>query len=118
MWERVMRLSGAEVVGRRVRDVFPNASPSTYAARQQAYREGRPSTGNAWHYRWTTSDGASREADFRYIYQPLRTAAGEIAGLLLSGVEGKDEKGAGTPGRSLFRSPPARHSGMPDAARP
>jgi PAS domain S-box-containing protein len=90
MWERVMRLSGAEVVGRRVRDVFPNASPSTYAARQQAYREGRPSTGNAWHYRWTTSDGASREADFRYIYQPLRTAAGEIAGLLLIAVEAKD----------------------------
>ncbi|MGH2450791.1 MAG: LuxR C-terminal-related transcriptional regulator [Candidatus Limnocylindria bacterium] len=87
MWRRVMGLDGADVIGKRVVDVFPDASPITYAARQGAYREGRPTAGNAWHYKWTMSDGTPREADFRYIYQPLRNSAGQIEGLLLIATE-------------------------------
>jgi PAS domain-containing protein len=91
MWERVMRLGSSDVVGKRVRDVFPNASATTYAARQRAFREGRPSTGKAWHYRWTTNDGDEREADFNFIYQPFRDAAGRVDGLLLIATEANAE---------------------------
>jgi hypothetical protein len=87
MWERVMRLRAADVIGRTVREVFPDAPPVTYAARQRAFREGRPTTGNAWHFKWTSADGAAREADFGYIYQPLRDAAGQVEGLLLIATE-------------------------------
>jgi len=91
MWERVMRLRSADVIGKNVREVFPNASPVTYAARQRAFRQGKPTTGNAWHYKWTTADGTVREADFRYIYQPLRDSVGEVEGLLMIASE-KPEK--------------------------
>ena len=91
MWERVMKHRSANVVGRTVREVFPDASPVTYAARELAFRQGRPTTGNAWHFRWTTAAGTSREAYFRYIYQPLRNAAGQVEGLLLIASE-KPEK--------------------------
>jgi PAS domain S-box-containing protein len=87
MWQRVMGLRARDVIGKTVIDVFPRASTTTYAARQRAYREGRPSTGKAWHYRWTMGDGTAREADFNFIYQPLRAAGGEIEGLLLIATE-------------------------------
>jgi len=92
MWEQVMRLHSAKVVGRTVREVFPDASPVTYAARQRAFRQGRPTTGNAWHFSWTTAAGTSREADFRYIYQPLRNPNGEVEGLLLIASEKPQKK--------------------------
>jgi len=92
MWERVMRLRSAKVVGRTVREVFPDASPVTYAARQRAFRQGRPTTGNAWHFSWTTAAGTSREADFLYIYQPLRNPAGEVEGLVLIASEKPQKK--------------------------
>jgi hypothetical protein len=91
MWERVMRLRSANVLGRTVREVFPDASPVTYAARQRPFQGGRPTTGNAWHYKWTTAAGTLREADFRYIYQPMRNSAGEVEGLLMIASE-KPEK--------------------------
>jgi PAS domain S-box-containing protein len=86
MWERVMGLRGRDVIGRPVRDVFPDRSATTYAARQRAFREGRPTTGNSWHFRWTQRDGSQREADLRYIYQPLRDPLGQVAGLMLIAI--------------------------------
>ena len=87
MWERVMHLRARDVLGRTVREVFPDASHVTYAARQRAFREGQPTTGNAWHYRWTARDGMEREADFRYLYQPVRDRDGTVTGLLLIATE-------------------------------
>jgi PAS domain S-box-containing protein len=87
MWERVMGLRSAEVVGRTVRAVFPNASASTYAARLRAYREGRPSTGAGWHYRWAQADGSVREADFNFIHQPLHDRSGAVVGVMLIATE-------------------------------
>ena len=87
MWERVMGLRRRDVVGKSVPEVFPERSRSTYAARQRAYRTGRPATGKAWHYRWRAADGAAREADFRFIYQPLRGVRGRVEGLLLIATE-------------------------------
>jgi len=87
MWERVMGLRRRDVIGRPVREVFPERTRSTYAARQRAYRTGRPATGKAWHYRWRAADGTAREADFRFIYQPLSGPHGKIAGLLLIATE-------------------------------
>lgn len=87
MWTRVMGLSGVNIIGRSVREVFPDAPPASYAARQRAYRQGHPSAGNAWHFRWRSSDGTPHEADLRYIYQPLRDATGKIDGLLLIATE-------------------------------
>jgi DNA-binding CsgD family transcriptional regulator len=90
MWERVMHLRAKDVIGKTVSEVFPNASPVTYAARQRAFREGQPTTGNAWHYKWTSRDGRRREADFRYLYQPLRDRRGKVTGLLLIATEALD----------------------------
>ena len=90
MWERVMGLCRRDVIGRPVRDVFPDRARSTYAARQRAYRTGRPATGRAWHYRWVAADGTEREADLRFIYQPLRPLRRKVAGLLLIATEAAD----------------------------
>lgn len=87
MWQRVMRLRGSDVLGRTVLDVFPDAPPASYSTRQRAFRQGRPTTGNDWHFRWTAVDGKIREADLSYIYQPLRDASGEVTGLLLIATE-------------------------------
>lgn len=93
MWERIMGHERKAVVGKSVLEVFPDRRPSTYAARQRAYRTGRPSTGDTWHYAWTDTDGTSREADLKYVYQPLRSGAGVTEGLLLiaSEVEGSGD---------------------------
>ena len=90
IWERVMHQRRADVVGRTVREVFPDAPPVSYAARQRALRDARPTTGDAWHFRWTAADGSEREADFRYIYQPLRDTTGRVEGLLLIASEKPD----------------------------
>jgi PAS domain S-box-containing protein len=87
MWERVMGHSASDVVGKRVQELFRDASPTTYAARQRAYRSGRPATGRAWHFKWTTSDGTARETNMSFIYQPLRSGSGRIEGLLLIATE-------------------------------
>ena len=87
LWERVMGLRRSDVLGKTVRDVFPRASASTYAARQRAYREGRPSTGQGWHYTWKQADGTVREADFNFIHQPLHDATGQVRGVLLIASE-------------------------------
>lgn len=90
LWQRVMGLRSRDVVGRTARDVFPHRSRSTYAARNRAYRSGAPATGKAWHYRWSAADGQTREADFRFIYQPLRDRRGKVDGLLLIATEAAD----------------------------
>lgn len=102
MWERVMGHRSLEVIGKRVLDVFPDAPPGSYAARERAYREGRPTTGKAWRSTWKQNDGTPREADLGYIYQPLRSSAGEIEGVLLIATEVDDAAS------SRRRSRPAR----------
>jgi PAS domain S-box-containing protein len=87
MWERVMGHQAGEVIGRRVLDVFPESPSSAYAARQRAFRQGRPTTGKAWRFRWRDSDGTPREAELKYIYQPLRNSAGLSEGVLLIATE-------------------------------
>jgi hypothetical protein len=87
MWERVMHLRAKDVIGRTVREVFPDSPRASYAARQRDFREGRPTSGNDWHLTWTSADQRSREADFRYIYQPLRDRAGQVEGVLLIAAE-------------------------------
>lgn len=96
MWQRVMGLSAGDVLGRTVREVFPDAPPASYSARQRAYSQGRPTTGDDWHFTWTTAGGTSRDATFNYIYQPLRDAAGEVTGLLLIVTEQLERPSART----------------------
>lgn len=87
MWERVMGYSASDVVGKRVQEIFRNASPTTYVARQRAYRSGRPTTGRDWHFKWISADGMARETDLKFIYQPLHSKSGRIEGLLLIATE-------------------------------
>jgi len=95
MWERVMGFRSDEVVGRSVRELFPDAPPASYAARQRAFREGRATTGEAWRFTWTLGDGTPRETDLRFIYQPLRSADGRVEGLLLIATEADEPAGGG-----------------------
>jgi DNA-binding CsgD family transcriptional regulator len=78
----------AGLVGRTVREVYPDLDPSFGAALDEAYRLGRPwSSGVAVPVRWTHEDGSVRESRVSLIFQPLRDGTGAVVGLLHIGAE-------------------------------
>ena len=80
------------IVGRSVREVYPDLDPTFAAALDEAYHLGRPwSSGVAVTVRWTHDDGSTRESRVRLIFQPLRDGSGAIVGLLHIGAEERPE---------------------------
>ena len=76
------------LVGRTVREVYPELDPSFRAALDEAYRLGRPwSSGVAVPVRWTHGDGSTRESRVSLIFQPVRDGTGAVVGLLHIGAE-------------------------------
>lgn len=76
------------LVGRTVREAYPEIDPQFESALDACYRSGRPwSTGEATNVRWTHEDGSVREGLVNLIFQPIRDAAGEVVGLLHIGAE-------------------------------
>lgn len=83
--------SAADLVGRSVREVYPDLDHQFGAALDEAYRSGRPwSTGIPVAVRWTHADGSVRESRVNLIFQPLRDSAGAVVGLLHIGAEATD----------------------------
>jgi PAS domain S-box-containing protein len=80
--------SANSLVGRTVREIYPEMDPNFTAALDLAYREGRPwSSGVATPVRWTHEDGSVRDSRVNLIFQPLRDATGAVVGLLHIGSE-------------------------------
>lgn len=76
------------LVGRTVREVYPDLDPTFGAALDEAYLTGRPwTTGVAAPVRWTHADGSMRESHVNLIFQPVRDASGAVVGLLHIGAE-------------------------------
>jgi DNA-binding CsgD family transcriptional regulator len=75
------------LVGRSVRDVYPDLDTRFAAALDQVY-----ATGEAWAagdavVRWTHLNGSVREGKANLMFQPLRDAEGRVVGLLHIGAE-------------------------------
>lgn len=86
--------SSADLVGKTVRDLYPNLDPQFGAALDDAYRTGRPwSTGQPTVVRWTHADGSVRESRVNLIFQPVRDMTGAVVGLLHIGAEGSEPAG-------------------------
>lgn len=76
------------LVGRTVREIYPDLDAAFGAALDEAYRVGRPwSSGAAVPVRWTHEDGTVRESRVTVIFQPVRDATGAVVGLLHIGAE-------------------------------
>lgn len=76
------------LVGRAVREIYPDLDPAFGAALDEAYRTGRPwSSGVPTPVRWTHEDGSVRDSRVNLIFQPLRDGSGAVAGLLHIGAE-------------------------------
>jgi DNA-binding CsgD family transcriptional regulator len=76
------------LVGRTVREVYPDLDPAFGSALDEAYRTGRPwSTGVPTPVRWTHADGSVRDSRVNLIFQPLRDGTGAVVGLLHIGAE-------------------------------
>jgi DNA-binding CsgD family transcriptional regulator len=78
------------LVGRSVREAYPEIDERFITALDQVYASGTPwATGDAV-VRWTHLDGTSREGKANLMFQPLRDAEGRIVGLLHIGAEAAD----------------------------
>jgi DNA-binding CsgD family transcriptional regulator len=75
------------LVGRAVREVYPDLDPQFGAALDQVYSSGVPWSAGDAVVRWTHLDGTSREARANLMFQPLRDAEGRVVGLLHIGAE-------------------------------
>ena len=85
--------SVATLVGRTVREVYPDLDPAFGAALDEAYREGRPwSSGVPVPVQWTHEDGSVRDSVVSLIFQPVRDAGGAVVGLLHIGAEDTEPK--------------------------
>jgi DNA-binding CsgD family transcriptional regulator len=75
------------LVGKSVREVYPDIDPTFASALDQVYATGVPwSAGNAF-VKWSHLDGTSREGKANLMFQPLRDAEGRVVGLLHIGAE-------------------------------
>ena len=84
--------SAESLVGRTVREIYPDLSPEFGAALDDAYRSGRPwSTGVPVAVQWTHADGSIRESRVNLIFQPVRDSTGAVVGLLHIGAEAAAE---------------------------
>ena len=76
------------LVGKTVRELYPDLPEQFGAALDEAYRSGRPwSSGVAVAVRWTHADGSIRDGRVNLIFQPVRDASGVVVGLLHIGAE-------------------------------
>jgi DNA-binding CsgD family transcriptional regulator len=78
------------LVGKSVREAYPNIDPTFASALDQVYSTGIPWSAGDAVVRWTHLDGTSREGKANLMFQPLRDAEGRIIGLLHIGAEAAD----------------------------
>ncbi len=77
----------ASLVGKSVREAYPDIDPRFAAALDQVYATGVPWAAGDADVKWTHPDGTSREGKANLMFQPLRDAEGRVVGLLHIGAE-------------------------------
>lgn len=75
------------LVGRSVREVYPDLDPRFTSALDQVYATGTPWAAGDVDVEWTHLDGSRRKAKANLMFQPLRDAEGRVVGLLHIGAE-------------------------------
>ncbi len=87
-YERIAGRGGA-LIGRTVRDAFPEIEgQGFYELLDAVYREGVPYTATEALVRLDRRDeGTMEDVYVTFVYQPMRDAAGAVAGIVVQGVE-------------------------------
>jgi DNA-binding CsgD family transcriptional regulator len=75
------------LVGRSVRELYPDLDPRFASALDRVYATGTPWAAGDAVVEWTHLDGSSRKAKANLMFQPLRDAEGRVVGLLHIGAE-------------------------------
>jgi DNA-binding CsgD family transcriptional regulator len=75
------------LVGKNVRDAYPDLDARFASALDQVYSSGIPWAAGDAVVKWTHLNGTSREGKVNLMFQPLRDAQGRMAGLLHIGAE-------------------------------
>ena len=75
------------LVGRSVREAYPDMDPRFTSALDQVYASGDPWSAGDVVVKWTHLDGTSRDGRVNLMFQPLRDAEGRVVGLLHIGAE-------------------------------
>ena len=78
------------LVGKTVREAYPDIDSRFTSALDQVYATGVPWSAGDAHVKWTHLDGTSREGKANLMFQPLRDAEGRVVGLLHIGAEAAD----------------------------
>ncbi len=88
-YERAAGRGGAALIGRAARDAFPDLTgQGFYEALDEVYQSGVPYVATEAPVRLDRGgEGTHEDASFRFVYQPLRDAAGAVAGIVVQGVE-------------------------------
>ena len=84
--EEVTGMSAGRLVGRALKEAFPNVKQEFLLSLDHAYATGQPWTSENVPGRWRDDDGAEHQSSFSLFYQPLRNASGTVIGLLLIGA--------------------------------
>jgi PAS domain S-box-containing protein len=85
-FEEVTGLSSAKIMGRSLREVFPQLRTDFLESLDRAYRTAQPSHDENVPGKWRADDGSERQRVFDLIYHPLRDATGSVIGLLLISI--------------------------------
>ena len=84
---RVAGRPAETLVGRALREIYPDLDAQFIAALDEVYRSGRPwGIANA-PARFTHPDGTFRDTRLNLIFQPIRDHAGAVTGILHVGTE-------------------------------
>lgn len=79
--------SADSLVGKSVREAYPDMDPRVTSALDQVYASGVPWSAGDANVTWTHLDGTRREGKANLMFQPLRDAEGRVVGLLHIGAE-------------------------------
>lgn len=75
------------LMGKSVRELYPDLDPAFASALDTVYRTGVPWSVERADVVWTHPDGTTRRGKVNLMFHPLRDAAGAIVGLLHIGAE-------------------------------
>lgn len=75
------------LVGRTVRELYPDIAPQLFDALDEVFRTGRPWGVTNSPVRFSHPDGTHRDTHLNLIFQPIRDASGTVTGILHIGTE-------------------------------
>ncbi len=85
-FETTTGVSASKLIGRSVREAFPQIRAEYLETLDRSYRTAQPSHYENMPGKWRADDGSERHSLFNLISQPLRDATGSVIGLLLISI--------------------------------